>query len=324
MTANKVFTRKKRRGAKLAYLPHCILPCAVLLLVFAFLTDQKDASSAISLSLCRCARSLIPSLFPCMVLSSLVGALGGGELLGKLFGGAFSFVFGISGPSASALILGFLCGFPVGASYAVSLYKNGSISKDELEKLIGLASVPSPAFTVNVVGSSLFDSKELGIALACAVIFSSFLCSLIFRGKRRTASSREMISLPPKKVSIASAFSSAISESALSMLRVCACVVFFSAVSAMLTKKLPTSLGLAVSGFLEFSGGCDSVARSASPIAFPLCAAILGWSGLSVHFQIISVCGDTVSYKKYYIISLLKSAFSFITAFVVKMLLFDV
>ncbi|MEE0969106.1 MAG: sporulation protein, partial [Clostridia bacterium] len=47
--------------------------------------------------LALCARTVIPSLFPCMVLSGLMVELGLPELLSRLFARPMKLLFGISG-----------------------------------------------------------------------------------------------------------------------------------------------------------------------------------------------------------------------------------
>jgi hypothetical protein len=99
---------------------------------FCFLLVLRNADAAVSYmgrGLSLCARTVIPSLFPFMVVSEMLVASGAGEALGRLFARLMRRVFGLSGAGASALFLGSMCGFPVGARTAVALLDQGAISK---------------------------------------------------------------------------------------------------------------------------------------------------------------------------------------------------
>ena len=102
-----------------------------------------------------------------------------------------------------------------------------------------------------------------------------------------------------KRVSVAVAFTRAVSESTVGMLYVCGFVVFFSAFIGALDNFILSVIGEyplidAAFGFFEITAGISSVSALDIPsgAVFALCAAISAWSGLSVHLQIISLCSD--------------------------------
>jgi len=319
MTANKALTKKEEKTV--GVLRKYAVPLLTISTLIIFLLNPEKTSASVLASLTRCARSLIPALFPCTVLSSLIASLGAGDLLGKAFAAPVSFLFGVSKRSSTAILIGMLCGFPVGAAYAATLYKNGYVSRRELEKVIALSSFPSPAFTVNVIGGTFFKSKAVGVYLFLCVILSSLVSALFFRSREEETA---FLHLPPKTQSkLGTSVSDALSSSVHAILRLCACVVFFSALSSLIPKSLPDAVRLLLSGALEFSGGCRAAFELYCESSFPVCAAFLGWSGFGVHFQITSLCGD-IRYKKYYLISFMKAVLSFVFASVVSFFLFDI
>jgi hypothetical protein len=155
---------------------------------FCFVLILRNSDAAIEYmgrGLTLCARTVIPSLFPFMVVSELLVSSGAGEALGRLFSGVMRRVFGVSGAGASAVFLGSACGFPVGARTAVGLLDRGVISKSECEHLLTFVSNPSSAFLISAVGAGLYGNRRLGVALYLVVLscglFTGFLARFCLR-----------------------------------------------------------------------------------------------------------------------------------------------
>lgn len=307
-------------------LKNLILPLGVLFILIIFLVNSELASTSVKSALGICARSIIPSVFPCMVLSSLIVSLGGGEILGKIFGAPFSYIFGISESASAAFILGLLCGFPVGASSASAMYRNGEIDKSELERILTFVNFPSPAFVINAVGYSALGSRAYGLLLFIITLISSVVVGCASRFFKHTTKS-SLQKLTPSKASYgAESIISAIGGASLSMLKICGSIIFFSSLASTLISVLPfnlsTEAAALLTGLLEFSSGC--FALSGCKNAFPLCAALLSFSGFCVHIQVISVCDKEVSFKKYFVCSAVRAIVAFLLALAVKNLFLDI
>ncbi len=288
--------------------------CFCLLSTFCFLLILRNSEAAIQYmgrGLTLCAGTVIPSLFPFMVISELLVKSGAGEAFGRLFSRVMRWVFGLSGAGVSAVILGSMCGFPVGARTAVSLYDANLISKSECEHLLTFTNNPSSAFLVTAVGVSLFGSRHVGTILYAVVLGASllvgFLARFFLRGKGKPLEHPHYPSgLRPVGVEM---FTSAVSGAAGAMLTVCAYVIFFSALTGALGSMV--SLGTHMNetaytllfGFFELTGGVSEASGHASfEAALILTAALAGWSGLSVHCQVLSLCGGRgLSFKPYLI-----------------------
>ena len=102
-------------------------------------------------------------------------------------------------------------------------------------------------------------------------------------------------------------FTDAVSHAANGMILICAYVIFFSAITGSLSCMLdgigtmPPVLHALLFGFLELSGGIhDASAIPNLHAALMVIAATAGWSGLSVHCQIMTLCsGRGISFKPY-------------------------
>ena len=117
------------KKTKLQLLAAGLLLGGILLIVFS-----ERAGTYTLDGLLLCATKIIPSLFPYMVISSLLVYSGLAERLGRIIPVASA--FNLPREAGAPLILGAVCGFPVGAKTAVDLFKNGCISKTQSEVLI--------------------------------------------------------------------------------------------------------------------------------------------------------------------------------------------
>ena len=300
-------TSKKRNIARVPARRPTVIRLSFLSLSFLclilILWHSDAVISYMKQGLSLCAKTVIPSLFPFMVISELLVASGGGEVLGKLFEKPFKRLFGISGAGVCALIMGLICGFPIGTKTAVSLCRRGQISPEELSRLICFCNIPSSAFLINAVGISLFGSRRFGLFLYSACLISSILTAQILR---RTLSSPS--SNPPEPPSASThrngGFTYAVTSAATAMLYVCAYVVFFSALSGTIGQLL-LHLGMGqtqiafVSGLFELSGGVMQASAIENTVTSRwLTALFCGWSGISVHLQILSLCDELPSEKR--------------------------
>ena len=305
---------RRQRGAR--PLPSLGQIFFCLMTTFCFLLVLRNADAAVEYmgrGLTLCARTVIPSLFPFMVLSELLVSSGAGEALGRIFARPMRWLFGLSGAGASAVFLGSMCGSPVGARTAVALYDKNAISRAECEHLLTFSNNPSSAFLITAVGASLFGNRRLGMILYLTVLGSSFLIGFLlrffFRQDHEDGRHRHPHFPSGLHVGGVSTFTGAVSNAAMSMLTVCAYVIFFSAITGTLfcfieeVGSIPPGLAAASYGFFEMSGGIsEAVALSNNETAVVLTAAIAGWSGLSVHCQIMALCGGRgLSFKPYLI-----------------------
>lgn len=275
----------QKKKAVLTYL----LICALALLLF-FYSDRALASAKEALGLC--ARSLIPSLFPYLVLSELIIKSGLGVKISRIFARPAKKLFGIGGEGACAFFCGAVCGFPVGALTAVTLYEEGDISKTEASRLLLFCNNTGPGFLISGVGAAMFGSARFGVLLYVVQLFCALIIGVVSKKFRVPdkcpAAARQM----RKSVLGAPLFTDAVACAAKNMISVCGYIVFFSVLSGVLSSFFPEAV---VSGLLEISSGCAAAAEllssgASETLAASVCAFVVGWSGLSVHAQTAAIC----------------------------------
>ena len=109
-------------------------------------------------------------------------------------------------------------------------------------------------------------------------------------------------------------------NAALTMLNVCAFIIFFLALAALLRQLWPGLPPLAM-GLLELTGGVTALKNDAA--GFCMAAALLGWGGVSVHCQTAAVLEETdLSLGRYLLAKALQAVVSTLLALAVCSFLF--
>lgn len=311
-------TTPSKISGKSRWLPVFSLVALALMLFYieAVIDGTKSGLSV-------CARAVIPALFPFMALSEMIVQSGACDLAGRAFERPFSRLFKISGSGVCPVFLGALCGFPIGAKTAVSLYEQGWLNRDETERLIAFSNLTGPAFVVGGVGAILWKSTAFGIALYIIQILSAITVGLLLARTRpkspADSGGKSAPLLPPKPPALSRLIAEGVSRAALALLPVCGYVVFFSAVSRVVSVLLSgitenaVALGFVYTLLEVGSGSAMAAAVGAQDIVkgAALAAFAVGWSGLSVHFQTLhfaAKCG--LSLKRYFYGKLLSGVLS--------------
>ncbi len=244
------------------------------------LLRPQKAASAVRAGLALCAGTVVPSLFPFFAAISLLLQLGAAEALGRLCAPIMRPLFRMRGVCALPL----LAGYPSGAKTAASLYAQGRITRQEAELLLGFCDNCGPAFLLGCVGAGVLGNPDAGLWLYAVHILSAILAGILLC---RLSGDRGPVllgsALPAAPVSFPQALTSSVTGALASTLNVCAFVVFFQVLSALPPAPPPPL----VLGILEMVGGVASL--TPGPGGFAAAAAIVGWGGLSVHCQAMSL-----------------------------------
>ena len=95
----------------------------------------------------------------------------------------FSKLFNVSKNSSLAIIIGFICGFPMGAKAINELYKKGNITYNDVVKLLRFVNNCSPAFILSTIGVGIFFNIKIGVILLISHILSAIIIGVIHSKK---------------------------------------------------------------------------------------------------------------------------------------------
>ena len=253
----------------------------------------KEAGETIRRTLLLFAERILPSLFAFSVSAKILTGSGLCERLERTPVCRLFPFLGVSAAGFSAMLLGFLSGFPVGASALASLVSGGRMKREEAESLLPFCNNAGASFVIGTVGLLIFGSAEIGRALYLSQTAAS-LFAVILTAKGRVPFLTDASSEKKREIPALALVTSAIGEGALSMVGICGYVVFFSVVTKMIFHVfhafLPFLDGFfaVFSGFLEIAGGISMLSEMpfSDVVRLLLCGAMLGFGGISVWMQV--------------------------------------
>lgn len=241
------------------------------------------------------ARSILPSLALFSVCSKLLIKLGAMKKLALLPLDGFLGPLGMSAGGFSAFLIGSFAGFPTGAAALGELCERGEISRREAESLLPFCNQAGISFLLGTVGGVMLNDVRMGAVFFFAQTAAAWICICLTSGERQ-GREHGIQSNDDKALSWVSAVTSAVRESAFSMIGVCGFVVFFSLVGTALFDTL-SAVGIplgdllrsAVGGALEISCGFRLLSEAAlsTESVLVMGGVLLGWGGCSVFLQAV-------------------------------------
>lgn len=322
------------RGRKFAF-SKVFFAVVLLVLLIGVVSNPSLSLQSASDGLSIWFNVIIPSLFPFFIISELLIDLGFVQILGHLLSPLMGPLFAVSGQGAFPLTMGMVSGYPVGAKLSSSLRLKGEISLNEANRLICFTSTSGPSFMLGAVSIGMLANPSLAPLILLphylSVLIIGLLMPFIIKGGQSRRTFRKKASFKGiKRVSldfltikkpIGPLISRAIKESLDTIMLIGGLVIFYSVLVEILfsTKliqgfiyflgsslKVDSSIikGILV-GFFEVTIGCKSIALSTSTIVTKLVLInlIIGWSGLSVHSQVLNFLGKTDLNSRLYILS---------------------
>lgn len=231
-----------------------------------------------------CAGTMVPSLFPFLVVSSFFLHSSAIDFFGRKTEKFFRKLFSFSGSGGSAFVMGLFSGFPVGCSLADELRSQNRITSNEAKRIILSSVNAGPAFVIGAVGSMILSSYKAGciifLSLTLSSVFMAFVSKFILPSEETADSS------PPSSTPhLSDALVKAVYSSSKNMLLICGWILIFSsAINIFSSVCANERLADFVRIFAEVSAGCEKISETKNPSYL---AFVIGWSGLCVHCQVL-------------------------------------
>lgn len=223
---------------------------------------------------------IFPTLFPFLVVTSLLLSSGGLNLITRLFGGLFRRIFRVTQNGAFAVLAGFLCGYPMGAKVTADLLRAEKISDREARYLISFCNNTSPVFIINFIVWKTFGDERLMLPTLLILIGSPVLVSFIFRRiylKGRHPFPEPSAALKEKKTQFDfSVLDSCMMNSFEAIVKVGGYIILFSVLLSLLEElSRQNSILMAAAPALEVTNGILLLSSSVSDPGLRY-AAVLG------------------------------------------------
>ncbi len=280
----------------------------MLVVITNYFTVQSAAKQAVGI----CINSVFPSVFPFLILSSMIIKSGSASVIGKPFSRIFNKFFGVNKSCTTPIILGLTAGFPVGASCTYNLYKNGEISKDEAEYLLSFCSNSGISFIFGIIGGEIFKSAKIGAMIFVIQLVSSVITGVLM--KNRHIISVSDFRTKNTDISFSAVVVNSVKESVINIAYICGYIVLFSIFTKLIISFLPECFSFTVKGILELTSASYELSYFELKSAFVLACGILSWCGICVHMQVRAVTGN-LSLKPYFIGKAVHMALSMLMAY---------
>ena len=297
-----------KKNATAIFLFLIVCTASVGLLLF-----PKEISHAVHESLSTCVNTLLPTLFPFLVLSGFLVKSKIIYPLEQLLEPFMRPLFHLSGVCASPLLIGLIGGYPTGARTAVALYRDGLCSRREAEQLLAFCNNCGPGFILGSIGCCVFYNISCGILLFLAHSMSAVLIGLLLTATLPVPAEQDAYTRKEVTFSLPTAFVASVTEAMHAFIDLSAFVLCFSALTQLLqlsgllhclSSFLPFSEGnnaFFLLGLFEMTAGVLHLSIGSTMERAVLASALVGWGGFSVHCQVLSLIqGTDLSPKLYF------------------------
>lgn len=299
--------QKKKHTARLAHLLYGLILSISTILLFLYSNAVKVKIQSI---FAVAYKSLIPSLFPFMIISAVSMHLlceskesetGKRENKNRVL---------------HLLLLGsgMVFGFPIGAKVVCDLYNDNKLSLNEANWYFPLLNQTSFPFVVLVLGRDCLSSFAHGFLLYACMLLSAFVVFLF--GKRKEGDVL-VTKKPPKNHDFS--LVACIRNATQNMLFIVGFLVAFSIPIALIEVCIGGIFSVLVSMMLEISSGCYAIAEyfsSTSLFRIPLLCFCISFGGLCVGAQSKMCIGEApFSMREYYIRKFLQGTIAFCLGF---------
>ncbi len=311
-----------------------LLPLIFLLFTICLVLFSNSNLTAAKTGLNLWATSVIPSLFPFFVATELLSKTDIPRILGRFLNVFMKPLFNIRGEGSFAFIMGIISGYPVGAKIAVNFRQNNVLSKPECERLLSFTNNSGPLFIIGTVGISMFGSSTIGFLLFTTHILACLTVGFIFRFWKRQSNNyielnsvESNLPVKAKRVSFSNLgeiLGESITSATSTIMMIGGFVVLFSVIISIFKSSniintcsaliapcfdilhIPNAFASPLlTGLLEITNGISLIASipiKSISINIILTAFLLGFGGISIFLQVLSITSKTDLSIKPYII----------------------
>lgn len=260
--------------------------------------------------------TIIPTLFPFILVTNIIRDLDGIPLFERLFSPLICRLFGTTRGGSYPVIIGFLCGYPMGAKAVTDSYSCGRISREEANYLLCFTNNPSPIYMLSYVALYTLEDGRLRLPLVVMALATALIVSMLYRlfhyFRKQHAPALQWTPVYRKAEAGHGLFDSSIMSACELLVKVGGYMILFSILSRCLMALpfLPPTAACIISGLLEQTTGLGLLKSQAFAPAIKIVLAMvfICFGGLSISAQTYSVIHTQGLSIRNYILSKIVSA----------------
>lgn len=253
--------------------------------------------------------SVFVSLFPFLVLINIMLHYDGVNIYSKFLGRFLCKPLRLPEQCSVVLIISTLCGYPLGSKYACELYERKIIDFKTCERLLNIASNPSPLFILGAVGTSMLNNPSMGLLLLISSYLSCAIMGLILPSNKKSISHSYLYrnAIHTTKVTLGDILKLSIDNAIKTSVSIGGFIIFFSVLTAIIKnniffdivfQKISLIFNIEKSllqsfflGLLEMTNGCSLISNLNFDIMYKIIilSFLISFSGLSIISQTYSI-----------------------------------
>lgn len=286
--------------------------CLILTAFLLFLFPEQCVAGAKN-GLLLWSGTIVPTLLPFFLLTNLMMKYQTVHYISYLFYPLFKIFPWLNKDLAYTILIGFLCGYPLGGKIINDLVLSGSYTKKEGESLLVICNNVSPMFSIGFT-LTLILKGTLNVPLYFFCLYTPNLLYFIFiLWKFRGTGFLHVHQKHPRTAAIKS-FDEIIFDSLKTIFTIGIFIMVFSIVSSLLQSgMLPSYVTAPVIGMLEITTGISHISFLTLGFRQKAAAilAVSSFGGLCSLAQVKSVCQKSqLSMKSYLIFKMLFACIS--------------
>lgn len=258
----------------------------LLLIIFLLVCNPKTALSGALNGLNLWFDVIVPTLLPFMIIS---------QLIQNVYGSS------IKNPVLYVLCIGILCGYPMGAFAACSMYKKERISKKTAYRLLTCCNISSPAFVISYISMTSLGFEAFPYQILPAVYIPVLLIAVSALITQDNIQNAACSTDTPFTFDILDA---AVTGSIANVLKLGVYMIIFAIIAAFIT-VLPLKSPLVkciLAGAAEITTGINYAIHAGlkKELLIPLVLMMNAFGGLSCAMQSMTFLNESgLSVKKY-------------------------
>lgn len=264
-------------------------------------------------------KKMIPTLLPFMILSGIMVRMNLTERFARFFHPLFNKLWGTSINGSYVILMGMLCGFPMGARVIGELCNAGKLSEDEGAFLLAFCNNIGPIYFISFVMSTLSIPSgnyiPFAIMYGVPLFYGYVLRRLVYINKNFYIPINSQTGHRPTP-SLLSSIDDSVVSGLIGIGKLGGYMIFFNLLNIMFIPftALPENFLSLCNIMLEITSGISRIGSS----GFYMILILLPFGGLSCMAQTYSMIKDTgLSVSNYFIHKCIQTAITAVIYFII-------